>query len=126
MSYSYDLQMSQMHALLGWCALALLLFRGFLFQFRSARFMEAGLKVIVFGVYAILAVTGLSLWVSFLHSPLREPWLMVKLFAVFAYMGCSYWAMGREEFRLLGFMAALTVLGYILAISITRSPFPLA
>ncbi|MET0518795.1 MAG: SirB2 family protein [Burkholderiaceae bacterium] len=126
----FYLPMLQWHALLAWTSVAFFLIRGLAFQFGGegtpwARWaewaMDARLRILVFGVDLLLTVTGLSLWGSLHYNPLRETWLLAKLLALLAYTVCAHWAMGRGEFRIAGYVAALAALGYMLAASITRS-----
>lgn len=120
--YSYDLQMSEIHALLGWSALALFLLRGLAFQFGAAWASDSRLSVLAFGVYVLLAVTGLSLWVLRFLNPTRDSWLLAKLLALGLFALCSHLALGsRNEFRLAGFLLGLLLLAYMLGVSITRS-----
>jgi uncharacterized membrane protein SirB2 len=123
MSYSYDYQMAEIHALLGWAAVALFLLRGLAaLQFGAVWALDIRVKVMVFGVHFLLAITGLSLWGLRYYNPLRDGWLGAKLVALAAFMGCAHWAMGGEEFDVAGSLFGLLALGSILAVSVTRSP----
>ena len=124
MSYSYDQQMSEIHALLAWCALALFLVRGLAYQLGADWAEDRRLRVLVFAVAVLLAVTGLSLWVVRYHNPLRDGWLLAKLLAWVAYLECGHWAvMGRGTARLFAYLGALLLLAYMMGVSITRSPW---
>lgn len=124
MSYSYDQQMSEIHALLAWCALLLFLVRGLAFQFGGRWAEDSRLRVLVFGVAVILTVTGLSLWVLRYHDPLRDGWLLAKLLAWVAYLECGHWAIvGRGSLRWLAYLGALLLLAYMMGVSVTRSPW---
>lgn len=120
----FYLPMLQWHALLAWVSVAFFLVRGLAFQFggRWADWaMDPRLQTLVFGVDVLLTVSGLSLWGSLHYNPLRETWLFSKLVALVIYTVCAHWAMGRGEFRIAGYVAALAALGYMLAASFTRS-----
>ncbi|MCV2418989.1 SirB2 family protein [Paucibacter sp. DJ2R-2] len=122
--YSFDLQMSEIHVLLAWCSVALFLVRGLAFQFGGQWALDSRLSVLVFGIDALMTITGLSLWaLLFLNPFLRDSWLLAKLIALVVYTVCAHWAMGRGEFRSLGYLLALLSLAYMLACSITRSPW---
>ena len=116
-------QMLQLHVVLAWCSLGLFLLRGLAYQFGAAWAKEGQVLIIVFGVNTLLAVTGLSLWSLIHFNPLtRDPWLLLKLLALGGYFASGHWAMGRGEFRLLGFLIALALMAYMMALSLTRQP----
>lgn len=122
MSYSYDLQMAQIHALIAWATVVLFLLRGLAaLQFGEAWAMDVRVRVLVFGMHVLLTITGLSLWVLYYYNPLRDGWLMAKLLALMVFAGCAHWAMGRGRFDALGYLAGVVTLAYIMAVSVTRS-----
>jgi uncharacterized membrane protein SirB2 len=121
--YSFDQPMSEIHALLAWCSVALLLLRGLAFWFKARWSMESQLRLLVFGMHVMLAVTGVSLWALRYHNPLHDGWLLAKLLALVAYAVCAHNGMGieREQLRAGWYLAALVCLLYVLGVSITRS-----
>ena len=119
--YSYDLQMSEIHVLLGWCCLALFAVRGLAHLFDAAWVMDSRQSILSFGVNFLLVITGLSLWVLYYLNPMRDGWLMAKLLALCVFAACSHWAMGEGEFRVLGYGAGVLALGYVIGVSMTRS-----
>jgi uncharacterized membrane protein SirB2 len=121
--YSYDLQMGEIHVLLAWISVLIFLARGLAYQFDLQWSTDSRLLLMVFGVNAMLAVTGLSLWVLHFLHPMRDTWLLAKLLAMVAYAGFAHWALGRGEFRSLGYLSALLMLAYMMGVSITRSPW---
>ena len=124
MFYSFDTQMGQIHALLAWASVALFLVRGLAFQF-GARYavwaMDTRLQTLVFGIDLLLTITGLSLWGLLYLNPMRDAWLGAKLLALVAYTVFAHAAMGKSEFSILSYVAALLMLAYMMAASITRS-----
>ena len=116
----YYLQMREAHAILAWFSVALFLARGAGVQFGANWPLDSRLSVMVFFTDTLLTVSGLSLWVLMHFSPLQDAWFGAKLLALVAYTGSAYWAMGRGEFRLLGYLLALLSLAYIMGLSITR------
>jgi len=121
--YSYDTQMSEIHALLGWCAVTLFLVRGMAFQFGAAWPKDSRLAVLIFTVAVLLSVTGLSLWVLRHFNPFRDGWLMAKLLALLVYTEAAHVAMDEGKFHVPGYLSALLLLAYMMAVSITRSPW---
>jgi uncharacterized membrane protein SirB2 len=123
----FYLQMIELHRVLAWCSVLFFLARGLIFQFGDAwaeRAMDGRIQLLVFGVDMLLTISGLSLWVLLHFNPLRDGWLMAKLLALLAYTLCAHWAMGRGEFRILGYVAALLLLAYMMGVSITRQALP--
>ena len=54
-------------------------------------------------------------------NPLRDHWLLGKLIALPGYTVSAHWALGRGEFRSLGYVIALLCLACMVGASITRS-----
>ncbi len=124
MGYSYDLQMSQIHALLAWFSVLIFLARGAAYQLNLAWAMDDRLRFMVLGVDLLMTVTGLSLWVLGHFNPLgADGWLGAKLLALIAYTVSAHLAMGlrQTEFRVPAYVAALLFLAYMMTASITRS-----
>lgn len=121
MSWFYS-QMQDMHILLAWCSVALFLVRGLALQFKAEWPLDVRLRALVFGVNFLLVIAGLSLWGSLNYNPMVHTWLLAKFIAIAAYMACVHWAMGRGEFSLLAYLAGLLLLGYVMAVAITREP----
>jgi len=119
--YSYDAQMSEIHVLLAWFSVAFFLIRGLAFQFGASWVMDGRIQVLVFGVDFLMTITGLSLWALQGLNPLRDGWMGAKLLALLIYTVCAHWAMGRGEFRSLGYLLALLALAYMMAVSFSRS-----
>ncbi|MDT8999420.1 SirB2 family protein [Paucibacter sp. APW11] len=119
----YYLQMREMHALLAWVSVAFFLVRGFAFQLQAEWPMDVRVRTLVFGTDLLLTVCGLSLWGLMHFNPWYDAWLGTKLLALVAYTATAHWAMGRDEFSLLGYVLALLLLGYMMAVSFTRDPW---
>lgn len=61
--------------------------------------------------------------------PFVQPWLTAKVIALVLYIGLGTVALKRGKTRALrlgAFIAALAVFGYIVAVALTRQPWPLA
>ena len=61
--------------------------------------------------------------------PFVQPWLTAKVIALVLYIGLGTVALKRGKTRTLrlgAFIAALAVFGYIVAVALTRQPWPLA
>lgn len=116
----FYLPMVEMHALLGWCSVALFALRGLAHQFGAVWVMDERLRTIVFSSHVLIVVSGLSLWGALLHDPRTEPWMIAKFIALAVYFATGHWALGRSEFRVVEYLVALLALGYVVAVSVTR------
>jgi len=117
--YSYDQQMSEIHALLAWGFVLLFLIRGAAMRLDAS--WVADMLVLVFGALVLLVVTGLSLWMLRYYNPLRDTWLLAKMLALAAYGFIAHRAMGQGRLRLPDYAAALLLLAYVMGVSLTRS-----
>ncbi|MCV2356774.1 SirB2 family protein [Paucibacter sp. B2R-40] len=124
MGYSFDFQMGQIHTVLAWFSVAMFLVRGLAFQFGRAWAMDERVRTLVFGIDFLLTITGLSLWVLLYLNPfLRDAWLLAKLLALVAYTFSAHMAMGSSRFHLPAYFVSLLLLAYMVAVSVTRSPW---
>ncbi|MBT9491002.1 MAG: SirB2 family protein [Paucibacter sp.] len=123
MDYSFNFQMGQIHALLGWFSVAMFLVRGLAYQFGLAWSLDVRVRTLVFGIDLLLTITGLSLWVLLYLNPLRDGWLLAKLLALAAYTVFAHMAMGSQRFHWPAYLGSLLLLAYMLGVSVTRSPW---
>lgn len=73
----------------------------------------------------VLLVSGIALALLLRVSPGEAPWLAAKLVALVVYIGMGMLALrpGRaRRLRVVAWLAALLVFGYIVAVAVTRSP----
>lgn len=115
-------QMVQMHTILAWCSVALFFSRGLAFQLGAEWAGSSMGNLVAFGVNMLMVVSGLSLWALLHFNPLRDDWLLCKLLAVTAYGLCAHWSMSEGRISLPGYLGALVMLAYAMAVSITRLP----
>lgn len=76
----------------------------------------------------LLLGAGIALALLLHQYPFADGWLTAKLVALLAYIGLGTIALKRgrtRRIRLLAFGGALLVLGYLIAVALTRSPLPL-
>lgn len=119
----YYLQMREMHALLAWVSVGFFLARGLAFQFQMQWPMDVRVRTLVFGCDFLLTICGLSLWGLLQFNPVYQAWLGMKLLALVGYTVAAHWAMGRGEFRVIGYVLALLLLAYMMAVSYLRDPW---
>ncbi|MFO1228497.1 SirB2 family protein [Roseateles sp.] len=124
-SYSFVYEMSRIHGLLAWAAVALFVLRGMAaFQFGREWAMDSRVRVLVFGLYVLLGVTGLSLWGLRHYDPLTDAWMAAKLLGLLAFAVSAYRAMAGERFHPWAYGAGLASLAYLMAVSLTREALP--
>lgn len=125
MSYSFVYEMARIHGLLAWGVVALFVLRGVAaFQFGREWAMDSRVKLLVFGLYVLLGVTGLSLWGLRHYDPLRDTWMAAKLLGLLAFAVSAYRAMAGERFHPWAYGAGLVSLAYVMAVSLTREALP--
>lgn len=76
----------------------------------------------------ILLASGITLIISLQINLLQQPWLIAKLIALLGYiaLGLFVLRLARSDgLRQLGFVAALLVFAYIVAVAMTRQVLPL-
>ena len=113
--------MLRMHELLAWASLVLFFARGLAAQFKAEWGADDRLRAVSFGLHFLLAVSGLSLWGLLHYDLLRDSWLATKLLALCAYAACAHWTVVSRDYRLPAYLGALTLLGYAIGASLTRS-----
>lgn len=114
-------------------ACAVLSISGFLLRgvwmLRGSPLLQARLTRILPHVNDTL-LFGAGLWLLVVTSqyPTQHPWLAVKLVTIVVYILLGMVALkhGRTaRVRALAFVGALAVFGYIVAVALTRNPWPL-
>ncbi|MCZ8235294.1 MAG: SirB2 family protein [Inhella sp.] len=72
-----------------------------------------------------LAVSGLSLWGLLQTDPWVETWLLMKFALLFAYLALGALALRAKtrESALLALILALTCMGLLFGVALTRDPF---
>ena len=86
-------------------------------------------RVLPHVIDTLLLLTGVALAVLTAQYPLVQPWLTAKLLALILYILLGTIALKRgrtKAIRSLALVLALVCFGYILAVAVTRNPWPLA
>lgn len=113
-------------------ALAALTFASFfvrgILALRGARWRERRMwRIAPHVIDTLLLVTGLLLAFRIRQYPLVDAWLTAKIAALSVYIALGFVALGRDRSRrarLAAWLAALLVFGYIVAVALTRRPWP--
>ena len=77
---------------------------------------------------SLLLAAGIGMAVMLRQYPLVDAWLTAKLLALLVYIGLGAVALKRgctKRARILAFGGALLTLAYLVAVALTRSPWPL-
>jgi uncharacterized membrane protein SirB2 len=107
--------------------LTLFVLRGGWMMADSARLQARWVRIVPHVNDTLLLASGFGLAVMLGQYPLVNGWLTAKLFALIAYivLGTVALKCGKtRRTRIAAWIAALLVFGYIVAVAVTRAPFP--
>jgi len=107
----------------------LFLWRGCLMLGSSPDLHARWLRVVPHVNDTLLLVAGIGLAIASRQSPHDHPWLAAKIVALLVYIGLGMVALrfGRtRRTRLIAWLLALGLLGYIVAVAVTRRVVPFA
>jgi len=108
-------------------SISLFLLRG-LWMLRQADCLRRSwVKVVPHVIDSILLASAVTLAVLSAQYPLVQPWLTAKVAALFAYIGLGSLALKRgrtKTVRAAALVSAVVVFAYIVAVAITRNPWP--
>ncbi len=106
-------------------SLALFFVRGLWMLYRPAQLRRRWVRIVPHVIDTILLTSAIALAVMSHQYPLAQSWLTVKVAALLVYIALGMLALkhGRTRSqRLLAWLSALCVFGYIVAVAHTRSP----
>ena len=107
--------------------LALFILRGAWMMADSPRLQARWVRIVPHVNDTLLLASGLGLAVLIKQYPLVDGWLTAKLLALILYIGLGTVALKRGKSRgqrIAAWVAALLVLGYIVAVAVAHDPFP--
>ena len=112
-------------------ALSFLFFflRGLWMILDSPQLQRRWVRIVPHANDTVLLAAGIWLAFALRLAPGENAWLMAKLVALIAYIGLGMLALrllrskGR---RVVAWLAALAVFGYMVAVAVSRDPWPLA
>jgi uncharacterized membrane protein SirB2 len=107
--------------------LALFLLRGAWMMADSPRLQARWVRIVPHINDTLLLASGIALAALIGQYPLAHGWLTAKLLALIAYVVLGTIALKRGKTRgrrIAAWVAALLVLGYMLAVAHTHDPFP--
>lgn len=110
-------------------ALALFLLRGVWMIAESPRLAARWTRIVPHINDTVLLVSGIALAWTLSLSPLEHGWLAAKIVALLAYIVLGTIALKRGRTRgqrIAAWIAALVVLGYIIAVAHAHNPLPFA
>jgi uncharacterized membrane protein SirB2 len=107
--------------------LTLFLLRGAWMMADSPRLQARWVRIVPHVNDTLLLISGLGLAIMLGQYPLVNGWLTAKLFALILYIVLGTIALKRgrtKRTRIVAWIAALLVFGYIVAVAVTHDPFP--
>ena len=102
--------------------------RGYWMMSGSALLYRRWVRVAPHAVDTLLLLSGLTMMFAFGLYPNEHPWLATKLVAVMVYIALGSIALKHGKTRVgrtIAFVAAISVLVYIVAVAVQHSPAPL-
>jgi uncharacterized membrane protein SirB2 len=99
--------------------------RGWLMLCESPRLHARWVRVVPHVVDTLLLASAVALAVLSRQYPLAQPWLTAKVVGLFIYIGLGTIALKRgptRRTRIVAWLLALAVFGYIVSAALTRSP----
>ena len=108
-------------------SLALFLLRGAWMMAASPMLRARWVRIVPHIIDTLLLASGIGLAVLIQQYPLVHGWLTAKLFALILYIVLGTVALKRGKTRaqrIVAWVAALLVFGYIVAVALAHDPFP--
>jgi uncharacterized membrane protein SirB2 len=121
------LMLKHTHMGFAFLSISLFLLRGALMLAGSPRLQSRVLRILPHLVDTLLLGSALALAIRLHADPRQQPWLMAKIIALVAYILLGSVALKRGRTRTIrasAFVAAILVLGYIVGVAFTKSPWP--
>ena len=115
-----------LHVILAYVTVAGFALRAIWALMGSDRLKSKPARILPHVVDTFLLVCGLALVFGFGHS-LTSSWLVVKFVALLAYIGFGVLTLRASSMplRFVGVIGALSSVGFIFAVAMTRDPWPL-
>lgn len=108
-------------------SLGLFFLRGLWMMTSPERLRGRWVRVVPHGIDTLLLASALALTALTAQYPFVQPWLTAKVLALVAYilLGLIAFRYGRtRRQRIVAWVAALAMSGYIVAVAVTRHPVP--
>lgn len=119
--------LKHLHALTVLITIALFLLRGFWMLRDSPRLQARWAKIVPHVNDSLLLAAAIGMLVVGGLNPLDQPWLVAKIVGLLAYILLGTLALKRGQtkaVRIKAFIASLGVLGYIVAVAVTKQAVP--
>lgn len=108
-------------------SISLFFVRGIWVLMESPSVQQRWIKVVPHVNDSILLVSAIALTVVVSQYPFVQSWLTAKVLLLVVYIGLGMVAISRgktKSVRILAWLLALGVYGYIVLIALTKNPFP--
>ena len=118
--------LKEFHVALAYITVAGFVVRGLLSLADSPLKNLTWMRVAPHVIDTLLLGFGIALAVSMSLSPLANGWLMAKIVGLLAYIGFGVMAMRARSrpLKILGFVAAIASVGYIIAVAYSKRVMP--
>lgn len=108
---------------------ALFLLRGLWMLRDSPRLRQRWVRIVPHVIDTVLLASAVTLAIRSAQYPLAQPWLTAKVGALLLYIVLGSVALKRgrsKPVRATAFIAAMATFAYIVAVALSRNPWPLA
>jgi uncharacterized membrane protein SirB2 len=105
----------------------LFLARGIWMLLDSPRLQDRWVRVVPHLNDTLLITAAIGMLVTIGLNPLFQPWLLAKIVGLLLYIGLGTMALKRGRTKVqrsLYFVAALAIIGYIIAVAVTKQVIP--
>ena len=119
--------LKHIHAATVAITLTLFLLRGYWMLRESPRLQAKWVRIVPHTNDALLLAAAIGMLVVGGLNPMQNPWIMAKIVGLLAYIGLGTVALKRGKtraIRIKAFIAALGVIGYIIAVAVTKQVVP--
>lgn len=119
--------LKHLHALTVLVTITLFLLRGFWMLRDSPRLQARWAKIVPHINDTVLLAAAIGMLIVGGLNPLDRPWVMAKIIGLLAYIFLGTIALKRGQtkaIRIKAFVASLGVLGYIVAVAVTKQAVP--
>ncbi len=106
---------------------SLFFLRGLWMLTDSPRLQRTWVKIVPHAIDTVLLASAITLTIMIHQYPIVNGWLTAKVLALLVYIGLGTVALkrgGTKRVRILAWLGALLVFGYIVAVALRHNPLP--
>ena len=108
-------------------SLSMFVMRGLWMMYAPQKLQARAVRIVPHVIDTILLVSAIALAAMSGQYPFAQPWLTAKVLALLLYIALGTIALHRgrtRRQRIIAWLLALAVFGYIVAVAVVHKPFP--